>query len=132
MDVFYVVHPGRNGKPNSLKVMYATEKGLSMSAYMCLNHGGFAQQKAERWLKYATCKDGRSLVQGCNTLEELAEIAYCALKKPKRIQARTDGKYWEILEWEYPTDEEWAQELERRHLRDEKYDVNVEILDAIC
>jgi len=48
IDIEYVRH-SKNGKPDSMRVIYHISEYTSFSEWVCFNHTGFARRKAEQW-----------------------------------------------------------------------------------
>ncbi len=94
----YKSHIGASGIPR-LKVSYHDAWGYLVSEYVCFSHTGYARGKAEAWAIK------RGLVMGfpANTEEALA-IAPSAFNKPIAIHTRKNGKYLEIINYEFSTD----------------------------
>lgn len=96
LDMFCVEHK-KEGKPPSMKVVYAT-MGQTYYEWICFEHSGFAREKAAKWHKY------RSMKPLPNTVEEALKIDY---PKPKKITVRQgQNKFWEIIDYDYTLHEE--------------------------
>jgi DNA repair protein RadD len=88
-DVSYATHR-KAGKPDSLRVTYHC--GLtSYSEWVCLEHEGFAQQKAAKWWRQ---RGGDAPVP--TAIDEALERAE-ELWKPRAIRIRRDGEFWRVL-----------------------------------
>lgn len=86
----YARHPGREGKPDSMRVDYWC--GLARhSEWVCFEHAGYPRQKAcAWWLKR------RPEVDVPNTVEE-ALLSVLLMPSPLQIQVKQVGKYTEIV-----------------------------------
>ena len=89
--VDYKLHR-KPGKPDSVRVDYYSGLLRCASEWICLNHGGFATNKALAWC------DQRN---GCQTTtEELLDTGY-TLKTPIRISTKQNGKFTEVKDYEF-------------------------------
>lgn len=88
-QILYGTHR-KEGKPDSMRVDYWC--GLARySEWICLEHGGYAQDKAARWwLK----RGGQSPVP--QSVEEALERVG-ELRPPLTIRVRRDGEFWRVL-----------------------------------
>lgn len=90
--VHYAIHQ-KPFSPDSLKVTYVC--GLrSFTEWICLNHHGYAKQKADNWVLHRD--------PGCgvySTLNVFNRQKY--LKKPKSIRIDTTGPYPSIVETKF-------------------------------
>jgi DNA repair protein RadD len=88
--VSYLKHPGREGKPDSLRVDYWC--GINRhSEWICLEHKGFAREKAiSWWIKRAVG------VPVPDTTLAAWLMAHEVLRPPTHIQVKPAGKYVEI------------------------------------
>ncbi len=87
--VTYTRHE-KPGKPASLRVTY--DCGLARhSEWVCLEHSGFAREKAVRW--WARCASDTPVPR---TVKEALELTD-HLRKPLAIQAKPVGQYTEIV-----------------------------------
>lgn len=81
------------GKPTSLKVDYYATGNLPLrivSEWVCLEHGGFARQKAQQWWSTHT---GEFPVP--ESVDEAIERAH-ELSAPAQIEVVKEGKYFRI------------------------------------
>lgn len=83
-------HPGKQGKPDSVKVTYLC--GLTpINEWLCPAHTGFAKAKADRfWHEHGGKRPFPSDV--LEWLERQRE-----LKATEQIAVRPDGKYWSVV-----------------------------------
>ena len=87
-DVTYSTHR-KEGKPDSMKVTYFCGF-LKYSEWICLQHTGYAQQKAWAWwFKRAAAPAPKTIAEALDRTDELQE--------PKRIQVIRNGKFDEIM-----------------------------------
>jgi DNA repair protein RadD len=92
------------GKPDSVRVDYYSGLLRCASEWICLDHGGFARNKALAWC------DQRN---GCQTTtEELLETGY-TLKTPTRIATKQNGKFTEVKEYEFSRTKRHQDALEQ-------------------
>lgn len=78
----------KEGKPDSLRVDYFGGLNLVASEWVCLQHSGFAREKARAWM-------ARRGIVDCNTVDEALEIQE-HIKTPQAITLRKEGKYSRI------------------------------------
>jgi DNA repair protein RadD len=78
------------GKPPSMKVTYRC--GLeSHSEWICIEHKGYAKQKAALWWKVRGWGEPMP-----STVDKALTVAHF-LKKPKKIKVRQEGKYTRVV-----------------------------------
>lgn len=78
------------GHPPTLRVTYAC--GLTeVSEFICLEHKGFARQKAERWWHSRSNEPVPATIDTA-----LSVISKSGIKEPKRLMLETDGKYLRV------------------------------------
>lgn len=87
----YRQHPGKSGKPDSVKITYMSHF-TAFSEWACPGHVGFPKSKADRlWSKFGGLrpfpKDSLEWLQRQGELKDAVEIAV----KPQ-------GKYWDIVD----------------------------------
>lgn len=87
------------GKPDSLKVTYHCGFYYTVSEWVCLEHGGFARNKADKWWKKRDVNDTPK------TVTEALETAGDLLV-PGKILIRRVGKYPEICGYNFNEDKE--------------------------
>jgi len=67
---------------------------LKYSEWICLQHQGYAQQKAASWwLKRAPAPTPKTIVEALDRTDELQE--------PRRIQVIKNGKFDEIMAYDF-------------------------------
>lgn len=94
--VTYRRNPGKDGKPDTLRVDYWSGFRVAVLEWVCIEHpAGWARSKACAWW------NDRGGTPVPKTIEEALERT-AELRKPARIQTRQNGKYAEIvnLEWQ--------------------------------
>lgn len=97
-EVEYARHE-KEGKPDSLRVEYFDEFYLVASEWVCLEHGGFAAEKARSWWKLRS--PGRRPPESVDdALERVIELA-----KPIQIAIVRDGKFKRVVEVRFATEE---------------------------
>ncbi len=93
-EVRYMRHE-KEGKIPSLRVEYTCGL-LRVSEWICLFHPpGFAAAKAREWWKLRS--DGEMPPGNLGTAVMMAT----GLKKPHRVRIKKNGKYWEVLGYEF-------------------------------
>jgi DNA repair protein RadD len=93
---FYVVdwsftRHTKEGKPDSLKVTYWDTMMQSRSEWVCLEHGGYAGEKASSWW-WRRCGKAPTPTTVGEALGRTGE-----LKCPTEITIKKEGKYWRVL-----------------------------------
>ena len=95
----YIVH-SKVGKPNSLRVVYHTDFQW-YNEYICLEHEGYARDKAINWWNRRAKK-----YDVPNTIEKAYGISKNnGLIEPERIRIQKNGKYFEIIGYDFPPEE---------------------------
>ncbi len=102
--VFYSRH-SKPGKTNSLRVDYICGL-IQYSEWVCIEHEGFAKQKAMSWLAKRTDKDIDSIVEAL----EYSDL----LKRPKQIIVDVNGKYPRITGYIMEDTETWKKRNEEK------------------
>lgn len=87
----YKQHPGKSGKPPTLRVDYFDLLGHVCSEFICLEHEGFAKHKARDWWKLRYQMDYVPA-----TIEEALELS-SQLKPVEAIWTVQDGKYKRVV-----------------------------------
>ena len=136
-SVTYERHKGKKGV-DSMKVTYYADY-RSFSEWICLNHTGFAKEKADAWAKarrvedsgnysiechscdgkYGHIKDGMVHCNKCGTLVQSPKIPQDAIeealwykyKQPSQILVERDGKYDRIVNYIWETKPEPIEEI---------------------
>lgn len=88
----------------TLRVDYQISLTQRISEYVCLEHNGYALQKAVEWWHKHT------IAEKPQTIEDAIELSSAgALRVAKRILVKKEGKYWRIMDHEFDEDrpEEW-------------------------
>ena len=94
-NVVYARHK-KAGKPDSMRVDYYTSPYTSYSEWICLNHGGFAREKALQWIKT------RSAVP-VNSVDEALE-KFKAFRVPSKITIDMNAKFTTIKGYYFSSD----------------------------
>lgn len=121
-----VQHSSRNGLP-MLRVDYDSRdfvRSISVSEYLCLMHGGFAEQKGFKTLRYLMRCSGVAdkypdamtlgVIKNEDELRELAQLMNEESRSPAKVYYVREGKYYRVVsrEWEeVKTDGDAAAEL---------------------
>lgn len=105
MSVNYAPHE-KEGKTPSMKVSYYTMAG-AFREWICFFHTGFAQEKAIKWAK----------ARGDWWPAGLNEACERDWPVPSRIQVQKNGKYFDILAYE------WGTRKEEKPSEDEYYEI---------
>ena len=117
--VEYARHPGRDGKPDSMRVDYYSGLRRVASEWVCFEHGGFAQAKAERWWEDRKPREVRTHIKP--TVNQAIHLFGRArtLKEPTAITVNESGKYPEIIRhhWE-PINEPGPTQHQQRSLEE--------------
>jgi len=87
-EVYYRRHEGRDGKPPTFRADYMCGMRF-FSEFVCLEHGGFALRKAQRWWLEHSSLRGTKIP--ANVLDALGRIE--ELRCPLQIEVKRDGKY---------------------------------------
>ena len=107
-DVFYQRWEGKAGKRDTLRVTYDCGV-LRVSEWLCPDHGGYA---AERYRARLPSLGGQALTLDDAILEARDWV------KPSRIRVKPDGKFHQIVQFDYTqkemTDAEKAAEEHRK------------------
>lgn len=78
------------GHPPTLKVSYSVGM-LNVNEFVCLEHTGFARQKAEDWWRLRYGQPIPSTID-----QALEAINKNGIREPKKVVLEPDGKYWRI------------------------------------
>lgn len=99
LRVNYVVQAAENGGNLSEK---------TISEWICIDHDGYARQKAERWWAEHSHLECPTDIHECITAWKQG-----ALRMPIKILAMQDGRWWRVLDREFETERptEWHAEL---------------------
>lgn len=95
-EVTYRRHPGRDGKPDTLRIDYFSAFRRVASEWVCLEHAGYARAKAVGWWQLRSDEPAPALI------EEALALTH-TLREPGRIRVRVAGKYPEITAHEHFT-----------------------------
>lgn len=112
--VFYDEHKGRiinnedetkTTKPNTLKVTYVSGARI-FREWVCINHDGFARRNAKKWLEKRMIFEDEAPIEERYALIESFTIQDAVtlpdiLLAPQKIRIRRNGKYEEIVEYEF-------------------------------
>lgn len=98
IDVEYLPHNlQREGKTPCLKVKYIHRDGAVTKEYICLQHQGFAKQKAMKWWHERGGADF-----GDFGIKTIVDMGYCkTLKIPSKITVVKEGKYERIKDYDF-------------------------------
>lgn len=97
--VGYAIHR-KEGKPDSLRVDYFAGLLRVASEWVCFDHQGFAQQKAQQWYQKRK-PEGYSHAPGSTAqIMEWIDDSF-SLLEPSRIATRQNGKFTEIVSHEF-------------------------------
>jgi DNA repair protein RadD len=83
------------GKPDSLKVTYWFGMVDKQSEWVCIEHSGFAREKANKW--WMQRSSGELAPVSVTAALEVTD----SLKKPSRVILKQAGKYREIVDYEF-------------------------------
>lgn len=109
--VDYSIHR-KDGKPDSLRVDYWAGLMIVASEWVCFEHEGYAQRKAHEWYMFRKPIDyGHEPGSVEQLLEWIATGFY--LKTPTRIATRRNGKYTEIVSYDFSRTESNQGSLEK-------------------
>ena len=99
-DVMYTPHNlNKPDKIPCLRVKYIAENPKDdISEYICLQHTGFAYQKAIKWWNEM---GGIKLAQGLTILQIYEKKYHNTLKKPTFIEVKKDGKYDRVVGYDF-------------------------------
>ena len=102
VGVIYSAHNVfRKGKTPCLKVKYQHDDGSETHDYVCLQHEGFAKQKADKWWKERNGEDISGL-----KIEDIVNRCLCdQIKVPSEIVVKKEGNYDRIINYknlQYP------------------------------
>lgn len=108
--VAYSVH-SKPDKPDSLRVDYWSGLRCIASSWQCFDHTGYPRQKAEQWFTRVR-PESYTHMPGCtHQLMEWLDGGF-ALAEPTRIATRLNGKFTEILQYEFSNTERHHQRTE--------------------
>lgn len=121
--IVYKEHPGKIIKkelpdgtikqkvnPTTLQVTYSSgndETGIRLfREWVCINHTGYARQKAKKWVQERLVTDpDASLIENLQAVDDFtiqdATTYSDSLIAPIRIKVRRNGKYEEIIDYEF-------------------------------
>ena len=97
MDVFYQMHVKRNSGPNAVPTMrvdYVINLLRTVSEWVCIEHDGFAQQKAMRWWKQ---RSKEPFPQSVSDAVELANEGFVGRPSKIRVRKRPESKWPEVI-----------------------------------
>ena len=114
--VEYARHPGRDGKPDSMRVDYYSGLRRVASEWVCFEHGGFAGEKARQWW----IKRSNNLTPAATPSKTTAALEDSVfLTRPQVVTVNESGKYPEIIRhhWE-PINEPGPTQHQQRSLEE--------------
>jgi len=98
VDAVFVNRHLKGGSPDSLRVQYRC--GLSMyREWICLDHPGYAGQKAQEWWKKRFGQKKRDSVITVKAALENLFLTQELLEWTKTITVKRNGKYWEVIDY---------------------------------
>ncbi len=100
------------GKTTSMVVSYHTSDGW-LDEWICLEHTGFARQKATQWWNQRGMRPIPSTIQ--EALERVDE-----LRVPEAIHAGMEGRFWRITAYYWHADEAVEQQKRAEYLAVQK------------
>jgi DNA repair protein RadD len=116
-DVKYFRHK-KAGKPDSLKVEYASGLLHNYSTWVCIEHFGRAKREAIKWLSFVTDREIETVTDA---------LKYCKeFKTPSKIIVDSNGRYEQIIGYTYQDEKE--EEVEKDDKEDESIDSALEKL----
>lgn len=86
----------KDGKPDSLRVDYWGGLNRICSEWVCMNHDGYARQKADGWLKRRCAALPPEDIETAIAMGESGD-----LRRPKAILIDTSKKYTEIVSYSF-------------------------------
>ena len=86
----------KDGKPDSMRVDYFSGLLRSASEWICFNHFGYAQQKAQDWWLRRD-----KAYMPASVSDALAWLNNNEIEEPTRIATRKNGKFTEIKDYEF-------------------------------
>lgn len=104
-DINFYLHESKSGKI-SMRVSYSTSPLHSVSEYICIEHGGYAEQQARKWLKQAL-PNGYPIpdtVEECLNLKDI-------FKKPVSVFVDYNERYPRVISKIY-AEEETKKEID--------------------
>lgn len=97
--VAYAIH-SKEGKPDSLRVHYYSGMLRAASEWVCFDHEGYARSKAEAW--YRQRKPERFTATPGSTAQVFDWIQTgFVFKKPTRILIRKEGKFTQVVDYDF-------------------------------
>jgi DNA repair protein RadD len=99
-------HEGKEGKPPSVKATFMC--GLTaMNTWLCPQHSGFAQGKAQRWWNQHGGQRPfpKTVMEWLERQNEMLETA--------EISVRPNGRYWDIVDYKPGMQRQFANDNER-------------------
>jgi DNA repair protein RadD len=93
-EVTYSLHQ-KHGKPDSMQVSYWSGIKRVAREWVCLDHGGFAAEKARIW-----CAKRENILGEPRTTAEALETAAC-FKTPTQIKVNTSGDFPTIVAYNF-------------------------------
>lgn len=88
----YSRHPGKDGKPDTLRVDYWSLWRRVASEFVCIEHTGYPRLKAEQWWRK------RSDLPAPESIDEALERIHAGeLREPSPIAVQMEGKYPRVV-----------------------------------
>lgn len=97
-SVEYSIHEKRNAAadaPKSMRVDYLCGYGKAFSEWICVEHEGFARQKAKKWWQQ------RITAECPNDAEKAVAVAQEYMPSPETISVIKDGRFERVTEWDF-------------------------------
>jgi DNA repair protein RadD len=98
-SVGYDHHEGRDGKPDSLRVSYWSGLRRVASEWVCVEHQGYARAKAEQWWQKRALRPYAGKDVPRTVFNAVTQSGY--LREPVRLLVSTEGKWPEIIEFDF-------------------------------
>ena len=110
--VAYALHPGRDGKPDSMRVDYHSGLRRVASEWVCFEHGGFAGEKARQWW----IRRSNNLTPAATPSKTAAALKDAVfLSRPQAITVNETGRYPEIIRHQWtPYDPDPVERIQGR------------------
>lgn len=93
----YVRHTSRKSGKSTLRVDYYTDLQIHpISEYICIEHEGYAFDKAYRWWRE------HNLGPVPTSIDDALHLLHASnLNRPAKIEVKRDGKFWKVIGREF-------------------------------